>query len=68
MTITLSSMAKPRVALLIALLLAINPLEASALHSLDKYVNSKHLVPFTFYLLPFTGRKELGVCEAVAET
>lgn len=36
-------MAKSRVALLLALLLLMNPIEASALHSLDKYVNNKHL-------------------------
>jgi len=57
MTITLSSMAKSRVALLLALLLAINPLEASALHSLDKYVNSKHLAtPGLLILNPLDGQ------------
>ncbi|GBL22783.1 hypothetical protein EMGBS5_07770 [Clavibacter sp.] len=57
MTITLSSMAKSRVALLLALLLAINPLEASALHSLDNYVNSKHLAkPGLLILNPSNGQ------------
>jgi len=57
MTITLSSMAKSRVALLLALLLAINPLEASALHSLDRYVNSKHLAtPGLLILNPLDGQ------------
>jgi len=57
MTITLSSMAKARVALLLALLLAINPLETSALHSLDKYVNSKHLAsPGLLILNPSDGQ------------
>lgn len=57
MTITLSSMAKSRVALLLALLLIINPLEASALHSLDNYVNSKHLAkPGLLILNPSDGQ------------
>ncbi|NBQ00599.1 MAG: D-alanyl-D-alanine carboxypeptidase [Actinobacteria bacterium] len=57
MTITLSSMAKSRVAIFLALLLAINPLEASALQSLDKYVNSKHLAaPGLLILNPLDGQ------------
>jgi D-alanyl-D-alanine carboxypeptidase/D-alanyl-D-alanine-endopeptidase (penicillin-binding protein 4) len=50
-------MAKSRVVILIALLLAINPLEASALHTIDKYVNSKHLAaPGLLILNPLDGQ------------
>jgi len=57
MTITLSSMAKARMALLLALLLAFNPIETSALHSLDRYVNSKHLAtPGLLILNPLDGQ------------
>lgn len=57
MTITLPAMAKPKLALLLVLLLLINPLEASASDTLNKYVNSKHLAnPGLLILDPVDGQ------------